>query len=124
MFGFFNPQVSGLKNILIYYSAYQYELGLACDIPPEKMEDFATWYYAHRLGPPLVSAARSYNMQSLALFTAFKFRINMREKNLTIIHILYGLLAAEGITGKPLDHEVLMRTFDKHPEISPEIRGI
>lgn len=124
MFDFIKPEVSGLKNIIQMYQAYKAEHYLIDDIALEQMEDFAQWYFGHRLGPPLVPVQRSMQMQSVAATTTLMCKAVDGSDNITLMHMLFGLMAAEGMGGRSPDIPALIRTFNKYPRISSEIRGM
>lgn len=124
MFDFAKPEVSGLKNVLKMYFIFK-EMNYAIDdIAPSQMDEFAQWYFTQRLGPPLIPHGRSEKMQSTAVTTTLTCRAMEGNGNITILHILFGLMAAEGISGKSPDIAALVRTFNKFPRISAEIRGM
>ena len=124
MFDFTKPEVSGLKNVLKAYFNIKQRQGLSDDLPPEMMAEFAWWYYDFRLGPPLVSAANAVVMHATAERAMKSFSASNFGGNINLICILYGLMAAEGMPGANLDLQALRKVFDKHPPISPAIRGI
>lgn len=124
MFDFIKPEVSSLKNVLEMYFIFKEMHFLIDDIPPAQMDEFAEWYFTHRLGPPLVSHDRAPQMQSVAASTTLACRNMEGDGNITIIHILFGLMTAEGMGSKTPDISALIRTFNKFPRISAEIRGM
>ena len=124
MFDFLKPEVSGLKNVLNAYFGFKQQFSIIGDVPPEKMEEFAQWYYSIRLGPPMIPAEKAYQMQSTAMATVESCLASGRCPNVTIIDILFGLLAAEGMTGRSPNSVSLGKMFDKFPTIAPEIRGL
>ena len=124
MFDFLKPEVSGLKNVLMAYFAFKQQYFIIGDVPPERMKEFAIWYYAFRLGPPLVPVHKAQHMQATAHKTLDQCLALGRCPNVTLIDVLFGLLAAEGVTNRSPNSVALGRMFDKFPAISPRIRGL
>jgi hypothetical protein len=124
MFDFLKPEVSGLKNVLNAYFAFKQQFSIIGDVPPERMNEFAHWYYAIRLGPPMIPAHKAHQMQTTALSTVEQCLASGRCPNVTLVDVLFGLLAAEGMTGRSPNSVALGRMFDKFLSISPEIRGL
>jgi hypothetical protein len=124
MFDFLKPEVSGLKNVLMAYFAFKQQHFIIGDVPTELMHEFAQWYYAFRLGPPLIPAHKAQQMQATAHRTVDQCLAYESRANVTLVDVLLGLLAAEGITNRSPNSVALGRMFDKFPAISPEIRGL
>jgi len=120
MFDFLKPEVSGIKNVIISYFAYKQHNEIQGDIPLDQMDRFAEWYFNFRLGPPLVSPSDAYRMQNIA-------RENLKERHtdhITLLDILYALMASEGMGGRSLDISAIKKVFSKFPSISAANRGL
>ena len=120
MFDFLKPEVTGIKNVLNGYFAFKNQMGIIGDVPPERMEDFAKWYFSVRLGSPLLTQSKSAAMQAAA-YVALSGR---RTSHVTLIDVLLGLLAAEGMGDRRPNTLAIGKVFDKFPRISPTVRGI
>ena len=122
MFGFLKPEVSGFKNVLQGYFSFKANSGLINDAE-ELLKTFAVFYYQQRLGPAVVGdQMRSLQMYNLAMRTAES--IAEQEGCWTLVTILRGLLAAEGMDWQNLDFVALRKASFKFQAIPQEISGL
>lgn len=123
MFGFLKPEVSGFKNVLNGYFQFQAQTGLLEGVESDLVKTFAVFYYQQRLGPPLIrDSARSIQMYNVAMRTAEA--VAEAEGSWTLVAILKGLLAAEGIDWRGIDYVALRKAAFKFQAIPQGISGL
>jgi hypothetical protein len=115
MFDFIKPEVNGLKNVLNAYFAFKNQQGIRGDVPEDRMLEFAYYYYGIRLG-----GAKSQT----AIAELNRYLASGHSSNVTIVSVLLGLLAAEGMGGVNPNTVAMGKVFNKFPNIDPHIRGL
>lgn len=124
MFDFLKPEVGGLKNVLNAYFAYKAQNGIIGDVPADDMLEFAHGYYRVRLGPPLVSVSKARGVQAAAHTALQHYMASGHSPHVTLVGVLLGLLAAEGMVETNPNTLAMGKVFDSFPSISHEIRGL
>ncbi len=122
MFDFIKPEVSGFKNVLNGYFAFKAQTGFIDD-ESELLKSFAVVYYQQRLGAAVVGdQVRALQMYNFAMRTAEA--IAEEEGRWTLLTILRGLLAAEGMDWQNLNYVALRKASFKYQAIPQEISGL
>ena len=116
-----------MKNLVRAYDSYTLSLwgrkgGV---IPLSMMNEFATWFFKIRLGPPLIiNPIRSRNMIAIADATAHKIAAEHFNGQITVYCILIGMLNAENMRTDNIDFSALRRVLSKGERMLPvEILG-
>lgn len=127
MFDFIKPEVSGMKNVIIWYDQYAQSIWgkKGGGIPHSMMSEFATWYFKHRFGPPLImNPERSQNMMSVAEAKAHQVTADHFNGQMTVYAVLVGMMIAENIRTDGIDFAALRRLLSKGQRmLPPEILG-
>ena len=127
MFDFIKPEVSGMKNVIIWYDKYAQSIWgkKGCGIPHSMMSEFATWYFKHRFGPPLImNPERSQNMMSVAEAKAHQVTADHFNGQMTVYAVLVGMMTAENTRTDGIDFAALRRLLSKGQRMLPsEILG-